>query len=301
MNLVSPSRPRPWAIPLAFTLLYLSWGTTFLAIRVGVDYFPPALFGGTRVGLAGGILLLYLKSRGESLRLGLGEFCWTALLGGIFFIGGNWMINLGERHVASGEAAILVATTPLWTALLESVWPAGERLTLRGWLGLVLGLLGVVVLKLDQPFGSRADRGAILVVGSAMAWAVGSFLLRRHRQRTAHLVSAAYQMLLGGGGLTLIGLALGEFHDLTAERFTVPGVYAFLHLLFIGSLVGFVSYNWLLGHVTTLQASTYAYVNPMVALLVGALFGDQVITLAIFGGMVVILTGVALVRTGVAR
>src|SRR5215813_13634273 len=131
MNFVSPpsSRPiAPWAIPLAFTLVYLSWGTTYIAMRIGVQYFPPALFGGIRVALAGLLLLLYLGWRGESLRLSLRDVVWAALLGGIFFIGGNYMATVGVQYVASGVAAILVATTPLWTGLLETFWPGGERL-----------------------------------------------------------------------------------------------------------------------------------------------------------------------------
>jgi drug/metabolite transporter (DMT)-like permease len=300
MNLIPPparKRPAPWAIALAFALVYLPWGTTYIAIRVGVRYFPPALFGGTRIALAGAVLLLYLKWRGESLRLTRRDFFWAALLGIIFFLGGNYLVTLGEKTVASGVAAILVATTPLWTALLESVWPGGERLRRRGWLGLLIGLAGVFFLKADQTSDRETDVGALLVIGSAMAWALGSVLLRRRRQTASHLVLTAYQMLLGGLAQSVLGLAIGEGAELTADRFTLPGVYSFFHLLVFGSLVGFVAYTWLLDHVPTSQASTYAYVNPVVAILVGALLGDHGITLPMLAGVFVILTGVALVRS----
>src|SRR5262249_19874411 len=158
-------------------------------------------------------------------RLARRDLFWAALLGGIFFIGGNYMVTVGEIHVASGVAAILVATTPLWTALMETFWPGGGRLKVRGWIGVVVGLGGVFLLKLDQPTDRDTDFGALLIIGSAMAWALGSFLLRRHRQRGSHLVTAAYQMLLGGTGLTLMGLAIGEAGQLNPEQFTPEGVY----------------------------------------------------------------------------
>jgi len=290
-------RPPRWAIPLAFTLVYLAWGTTYLAIRWGVHDLPAALFGGVRIGLAGLVLLAFLAWRGESVRLPAREMLWALLLGVIFFVGGNWLVTLGLKHVASGITAILVATTPLWAALLETAWPGGERLTVGGWLGLLTGLGGVVLLKIDQPMDRDTNFGALLIVGSAMLWAFGTCLLRRQRRRSSHLVTAAWQMTLGGAALTVLGLAVGEVQQLSAASFTGRAVYAFLHLLVIGSLVGFVAYNWLLGHVSTAQASTYAYVNPVVALLIGWGLHDHGMSWPIVAGMVIILTGVALVRS----
>jgi drug/metabolite transporter (DMT)-like permease len=292
-----PARPAPWAIPLAFTLVYLAWGTTYLAIRWGVRDFPPALFGGARIGLAGLVLMAFLGWRGESLQLSRRDLYWALVLGVIFFVGGNWLVTLGVKSVPSGVAAILVATTPLWTALLETCWPGGERLSGRGWIGLLVGLAGVIVLKLDQPPDQESTLGALLIILSAMAWAFGSVLLRRHRQHGSHLVCAAWQMVLGGLALCLAGLAIGEASQLSTDKFTPEGVYAFFHLLVFGSLVGFVAYNWLLGHVSTAHASTYAYVNPVVALLVGWLLADHGLSVAMVAGMCIILTAVALVRS----
>jgi drug/metabolite transporter (DMT)-like permease len=292
-----PARPAPWAIPLAFTLVYLCWGTTYIAIRVGVHHFPAAIFGGVRIGLAGLLLLAYLAWRGESVRLPRRDLLWAGVLGIVFFVGGNWLVTLGSITVPSGVTAILVATTPLWTALLETCWPGGERLHLRGWLGLLIGLAGVVLLKMDQPPEPRVTLGALLIIASAVCWSLGSVLLRRHRLQGAHLVAAAWQMILGGTGLCLAGLAIGEAGRFAREQFTPEGVYAFCHLLVFGSLVGFVAYNWLLGHVSTAHASTYAYVNPVVALLIGWLVGDHPITWSMVAGMLIILSGVALVRS----
>lgn len=300
MSLATASARAPaWAVSLAFALLYLSWGTTYLAIRVGVETLPPALFGGTRVLLAGLILLGYLGLRGQSLRLPRQDLLGAALVGGIFFMGGNYLITLGEKEVPSGVASLLTATTTLWIALLECVWPAGERLRLVGWLGILLGLVGVGILKL-QAADLVVEIYSLYVVASAFAWALGSVLNRRLRQRSS-LVLAAYQMLLGGAGLTVVGLLIGETRELEPADFTPQAVYAFFHLLVVGSLVGFVAYSWLLGHVSAAQAGTYAYVNPVVAILIGWLLADEAITPSILAGMVVILAGVMLVRSGGAR
>ena len=223
MNLVpAPSRAPGWALTLAFSLLYLSWGTTYLAIRVGVETLPPALFGGSRVMLGGLILLAFLAWRGESLRLSGREWFNAAFIGAIFFMGGNYLITLGEKQVPSGVASILVATTPLWIALLETAWPAGDRLTPRGWVGVLIGFCGVFILlapKLQSPGELAAEVGWLLVIGSAMAWAIGSVLARRLQQRSS-LVLAAYQMFFGGAGLTLLGVAIGEWSEVQAEDFT---------------------------------------------------------------------------------
>jgi drug/metabolite transporter (DMT)-like permease len=288
---------------LAFTLVYLSWGTTFLAIKMGVQTLPPALFGGSRVGLAGLILLAYLAARGQSLRLSRRDFFWTALVGLLLFVGGNGLLTWAEREesMASGVASILTATTPLWMAFLEMLRPRGERLTLRGWSGLLAGLVGVAVLlapQLQSPWAFVQDAGPLLVLGSTLCWTLGSFLVRVQRLEVAHLPAAAYQMALGGGSLFVVGLLVGETRQLNAECFTPQAVYAFFHLLVLGSLVGFVAYNWLLGNASAAMVGTYAYVNPVIAILVGRLFNNEGITPQILGSMAVILAGVALVRSG---
>jgi drug/metabolite transporter (DMT)-like permease len=304
MHAVNASPPRPPArssLVLAFTLVYLSWGTTYLAIQKGVEAFPPGLFGGVRVALAGLLLFAYLALRRLPLRLRPREFFWTGLVGVLFFVGGNGLISLGEMSVASGITSVLVATIPLWLALLELLWPWGERLGWRGWLGLFAGLAGVLLLlapKLRQPAHILQDAGPLLVVGSSLSWSIGTFILRHRRLRGPHLAVAAYQMLLGGGGLLLLGLLFGESERITPESFTPSAVYAFFHLLVFGSLVGFVAYTWLLRHVSAPMAGTHAYVNPMVAILAGWLLNGEAITGWVMGGMAIILAGVALVRSG---
>jgi drug/metabolite transporter (DMT)-like permease len=299
-------RPALWAIILAFACLYTAWGTTYLAIREGVKTLPPALFGGTRLAAAGLVLLAFLAVRGQRLRLARRELFDAAIVGVCLFVVGNGLITFAEKSVPSIITAVLVATTPIWFALLEALWPWGERLTVRGWLGLALGLGGVLVLmapelmRIDHFF---EDLGPLLILTSAISWAVGSFILR-HRKRShrgSHLLSAAYQMLIGGTLLTLVGLAAGETRDVTPAIFTPTAVFSFFYLLVVGSLVGFVAYNYLLGHVSGALVGTYAYVNPVVAILVGWQLGHEELSPWILGGVAVILAGVALVRIGGVR
>jgi drug/metabolite transporter (DMT)-like permease len=306
MNVSAPGhslhRPARWALLLAFGALYLSWGTTFLAIKKGVEAFPPCLFSGSRIALAGLILFAYLGLRGRSLRLPRREIGWMALIGGLLFVGGNGMLTAGEKSVPSGAASVLVAATPLWLAVLELLWPQGDRLTARGWLGLIAGLTGVLVLltpKLHDPATLSHDAGLWLILGSPIAWSIGSLIVRHRRSPADHLTAAAFQMVLGGVGLLFLGVVLGESAAVERQAFTLAAVYSFFHLLVFGSLIGFVAYNWLLGHVSATLASTYAYVTPALAILAGWALGGESITGWVVGGLAIILTGVALVRYGI--
>jgi drug/metabolite transporter (DMT)-like permease len=289
----SSSRDVAW-IMLGFAAVYLSWGTTYLATSIGVgqEHMPPAIFGGSRVTLAGCILLAYQWLVGTRLTIPRRELGWIALSGLLLFVGGNGLINVAQKTVESGRASILVATTPLWLALLEMLYPWGERLLARGWLGLFIGLCGVLLL---QPAQISDYRGPLLALGSAFCWAIGSLVLRYHRPTASHLVVAAVQMIIGGGSLFLIGIALGELGELP-NPIPPRAVGAYLYLLMVGSLVGFVAFNWLLGHVSATLVGTYAYVNPLIAVVVGWLFAKEEITAPMMAGMVVILLGVALVR-----
>jgi drug/metabolite transporter (DMT)-like permease len=301
----SQHRPAAWALILAFALVYVSWGTTYLAIKRGVkdEHLPPALFGGVRVCLAGVLLLGYLGLRGEPLRLVRRDLIGVTMGGILLFVGGNNLLAMSEKTVPSGVAAILAATTPLWIALLEMFWPHGDRLTGRGWLGLVIGMAGVVLLlwpKLHHPADFLNDFGPLLMLGSAASWSLGALFLRHWGLRAPHLTIAAYQMAIGGACQALTGVVAGEISQLPAQ-ITPGAVGAFVYLLIVGSLVGFVAFNWLLGHVSAARAGTYAYVNPIIALLVGCLVDGEELTLWALGGITVILTGVALVRGAAQR
>jgi len=306
-------RPPTWKLVLAFTVVYLSWGTTYFVIRAGVhtERLPPALFGGVRVALAGWLLLGFLAWRGTRLRMPRSELFWVMLSGLLLFVGGNGLITFALDNVPSGVTAVLVAATPLWVALMELAWPRGDRLSGRGWIGLLIGLGGVSILlgpKLLADFqglGGFASLGGLIehagplwVLGSSLFWALGSLLLRYRHRTGSRLASAAYQMIVGGMATVFLGIALGEAQQLTPAQLTWGAGVSFFYLLIVGSLMGFVAFNWLLGHVPATMVGTYAYVNPLVAILVGSLLGGEEMTVSIVAGLVVILSGVALVQSG---
>lgn len=294
--------PPTWTLVLAFATIYITWGTTYKPIQWGVrdEQLPPALFGGTRVAMAGLVLLVFQALRGRTLLLHRDEWLGVLVVGWMLFVGGNGLINLAEKWVDSGVAAVLAATTPLWLGLFAMFWPHEDRLTLRGWTGLIIGMLGVLILlgrKLTDLAAFIDDLSPLLVLGSAACWALGSLFVRHLPIRSDRLTRAGYQMLLGGGSLTLLGLSVGE--RFPAEP-TLAGIAIFVYLLVVGSLMGFLAFNWLLGHVSATRVGTYAYVNPIIAVLIGWAT-DEAITASTVSGIATILLGVFLVRGGEQR
>jgi drug/metabolite transporter (DMT)-like permease len=295
-------RPATWALVLAFGLVYVCWGTTYLAMKKGVkeEGLPPALFGGVRVCIAGGLIFGWQLLRGQRMALPQRDWLPVGLCAVLLFVGGNGLINVAGRTLDSSIMAVLAATTPLWIGLFEICWPHGDRLALRGWLGLLLGLTGVALLfiapLLEKSQDVRVDATYLVVLGSASCWALGSLVARHRRITCPHLTAAAYQMIVGGSSLALVGLLAGEAQSLP-DQITPKAAASFVWLLVVGSLLGFVAYNWLLAHVSAAQAGTYAYVNPAIAVVVGVFDGEEP-TVWLFGGISVILVGVALVRGG---
>ncbi len=294
-----------WKLTLALGLVYLAWGTTYLAIQEGVKTLPPAIFAGSRVCLAGLLVLAFLRLSGGTVCLSRREVLLTFASGVLMFVVGNGLLTFAEMTVPSGAAAVLAATTPLWMAVLEAAWPHGERLAWRGWFGLLVGLGGVALLLsekwLNQSTPGLSGAGPFLVLASAAGWALGSSLYRHGRSSVPHLTAAGYQMFFGGGSLVVIGLTMGEARNLTASCLTPEAIASFFYLLVVGSFIGFIAFNWLLGHASVALTGTYAYVNPVIALLVGWLVAKETPTPAILAGVAVVLLGVALVRLGGVR
>src|SRR5580765_3977837 len=243
----SNQRPAPWAIALAFALVYVCWGTTYLALKIGVkvEGWPPALFGGVRVCIAGLLILGWQAFRGQSIAVPARDRLTLVICALLLFVGGNGLINAASGMLDSGVNAVLAATTPLWIALFEFMWPGGDRLSLQGWLGLLVGLAGGVLLcvpELQKADGFALNAGVWCVLGSANFWALGSLVGRYHRVSCSHLTAAAYQTIIGGASLALVGLALGEAHELPSQ-ITAQAVASFFWLLIFGSLMGFIAYN----------------------------------------------------------
>lgn len=286
MNNVS----RRYTIVLAFLTLYLVWGSTYLAIRVGVHDLPPALFAGVRFVISGLLLYAIACRFGQTLPRTFREWWLMAVMGILLLAGGNGLVVAGEQWVPSNQAALLVATTALWLAVLGTLGAKGEALSRYTHVGLGVGFAGAALLLLphDLSFSFSHLGGQLLILLAALLWSIGSIYGKRQSPTTPPLMSAAMQMLIGGLFLCVIGWLLGEP---AAWVWTWRGMGALSYLIAFGSL-GFAAYIWLLHTVTPAQLGTYAYINPAVAVLLGGWLLDETLSGTQLSGMAIILLGV---------
>jgi drug/metabolite transporter (DMT)-like permease len=305
MTLSSPATPNsPWVVPTALAVLYLSWGTTNLAIRIGVKDMPPFYFGGVRLVIAGLIILAIQASFSGRWRLSLADFFRCCISSTLLFVGGNGLLTCAMVYIESGMAAVIVAPVPIWMALMELTIPHGDRLTSRGWLGLLLGFLGIAVLawyKFSGTVGQDQLLGFLLASTSALVWSLGTVLSKYNRPKAPVWLVAGYQMLLGGIGMIITGTLLGEPSRLHADAFTWSALLSFLYLLLIGSLIGFVLYQYLLTNVSLALAGSYAYVTPVIALILGALAANEEVPMPAVVALVFTLAGVALIKASLKK
>lgn len=281
-------RVRVWA---ALGTIYVVWGSTFLAIAVVVRDLPPFLSMAMRHLVAGGLLFAWAWSRRRgSVRLGAREWGAALVFGGLLFLIGHGGLAWAQQDVPSGIAALLVGTIPLWFAVLA--WFAfGERLGGRALAGLVLGFAGLALLV--DPSGEEGAEpiGAAVIALGAFAWAAGSLAARRLPLPSDTLLSAAMGMLAGGTLLAVASIVGGELDD---AHFTADALWATAYMVVVGSLIGFSAYVWLLKVAPASTVSTYAYVNPVIAVLLGWAFNDEVITVRTLVAGAAIVVGVAL-------
>jgi drug/metabolite transporter (DMT)-like permease len=282
----------------AFATVYLVWGSTYLGIRFAVETLPPFLMGGTRFLLAGTLLYAGLRCTGTPAP---NLASWrNAAIAALLLLGiGNGGVNWAEQKVPSGLTALIIAGTPVWFAVFDWLRPGGVRPTLQTTLGITVGLIGVTMLvgsrSLDH--GTIEPAGIAALVLASMAWAIGSLYSKYTPKPASPFMTAAQQMLAGGAILSLAGMALGETSGLQWASFSTRSLWAFLYLTLIGSLVGFSAYAWLLKATTPARASTYAYVNPVIALLLGWLLGGETLTGQMLMAAAVIVSGVVIITT----
>jgi len=280
---------------LALSVVYVVWGSTYLAIRFTIESMPPLLSAGVRflsAGLILGTVLVVLRGPGV-LRINRRQLGTTALIGSLLLAGGNGGVVIGERWVASGIAALLVAMVPLWLVLAR-VW-TGDRPSGITIAGVLIGLAGLALLAVPSAGGGNSTLGVIVVLGATVAWASGSFLSGRMELPGNPFVATVYEMLAGGLVLTVLGIGSGELSGFTLESVTGKSWAALVYLLLFGSLLAFTSYVWLLQHAPISLVATYAYVNPVIAVLLGALLASEPITAAVLIGGATIVVGVILV------
>lgn len=292
-------RPATALVLAAFAAVYLLWGSTYLAIIFALKTMPPLLMAGARFLLAGGILYGVMRLRGEPAPAPR-HWRTTAVIGGLLLMCGNGGVTLAERTVPSGVAALLVAMVPMWMVLLEWLRPGGSRPTGRTLLGLLVGFAGIVVLVGPGALGSGGvdPFGAGLVMLGSLAWAGGSVYSRGADLPRSALLATGMEMLWGGAWLTLAATLTGEWGRVDPSAFSTESILAYLYLVVFGSLVGFTAYIWLLGVSTPARVSTYAYVNPVVAVLLGWWLLDEPLTGRVLGAAAIIVLAVAVITTG---
>jgi drug/metabolite transporter (DMT)-like permease len=285
---------RNWlSIGLALLTVYVIWGSTYLAIHYALQGFPPFLGAGFRFLIAGTLLYSLLRARGapNPSRRQVGG---AAIVGSLLLVGGNGGVVFAEQSVASGVAALIIATTPMWAVLIARIW--GRWPNWKEWIGLLIGFAGIVFLNVGGGL-SATPLGAATVLGAALCWALGS-VWSQHLPLPKGAMSSAIEMLAAGIVMPILGLALNE--RLTTAPPAVS-LWALGYLVVFGSLVAFSAYGYLLKRVRPALATSYAYANPLVALLLGAALAGEQITGIELVALVFILTGVVLVALGRER
>jgi drug/metabolite transporter (DMT)-like permease len=284
-------------IVIAFACVYLAWGSTYSAIEIAGRYFAPPLVGALRSLLSTALICGICIARGTSLRVARGVAWRLALVGVLFMTVNNVLLIWGETKVASGLSSLVIAMIPILIALMETALPGGERLNPRGWAGTLLGAVGMVALlwpTLHRAGGAdrRSLAGFAILTGAALAFAVGSVLSRRFHFKVDTFVATAWQ--IGAAGLCNLTIATAAGNFRTAH-WTREALLTIAYLSTVGSVIGLTAYTYLLQHVAVTKVATYAFVNPMIAVLIGvALFGERLAGPEVVG-MVLILCAVALV------
>ena len=290
----SAATPTGGRIALALAAVYVIWGSTYLAIRFALEGgFPPFLLGGIRFLIAGSLMYAVLRWRGmrSPTRAQWGN---ALVLGILLMLLGNGMVNLAEQTVSSGLAAVAVASAPLWMGVFSAM--RGDRPTRREWIGLGIGFLGVLWLNAGSSLAAT-PMGMIALLVATLAWSFGS-IWSRGRDLPSPFMASAAQMLCGGVAMCVVGTLVGErFHQLPSAH----AIGAFWYLVVMGSLVGFSAYIWLLHHVRPALASSYAYVNPAIAVVLGALLAHERFGGRELAAMGVILLGVVVITLAKTR
>jgi len=304
MSTDSTLAPSRFALLTAFAIVYVIWGSTFLAILFAIETLPPFLMASARFLVAGS--LLYAWSRFVSGAAAPSPANWraTAVVGALLLLGGNGLLVWSEQRIPSGVAALLVGTVPCFMVLIEWLRPGGSSSTGLVIAGLCLGLLGLAWLIGPDALlgGGRADFiGAVVVVLGSFSWAVGSIYSRHAATPPSPFLSTAMQMIGGGVALLLLSLLLGEPWAFDASAVSLRSLLGLGYLMLFGSIVAFSAYIWLLRVSTPARVSTYAYVNPVIAVLLGWALAGEALTTRMIIAATVIVSGVALITLAPKR
>lgn len=293
------SKPAAWKTLLAFAIIYFVWGSTFLAIRVGVHEVPPLLFAAMRFGIAGLVLFGWTIATGESFPAGR-QWISICVLAFLIFLCDYGLLFWAEQRVPSGIAAVMLATIPTFMALSEILFLRTQRLTPRLAVALLIGIGGVAVL-MNQSLklgGAPIDaRGALALLGASVTWSIASALPRKLALPDSKVMSSGAQMLAGGVMLVAAAGSFGEFNNFDVSTVSRTVWLALIYLIVAGSIIGFTAYVWLLHHESPTRVGTYAYVNPVVAVVIGYFFGGEALDLRTIVGTALVLVSVLVITT----
>jgi drug/metabolite transporter (DMT)-like permease len=293
------AKPARWKIFLAFSIIYFVWGSTYLAIRVGVLEMPPFIMAGIRFAIAGLALWTWMRLQGTP-SLTWPEWRASLLLGSLMFLLDYACLFWAEQRVPSGIAAVVIAIIPVCITLLEILFLKTQKLTLRLALGLGVGVLGVAVLM--NPRASLGEAplnrgGAIALLVASLGWSVGTVLSRRLVVPSSKAMGAAAQMLCGGIMLLVLAVLSGELAQFHPAAISFRAWFSLVYLIIAGSIVAYTAYVWLLHHQSPTKVGTYAYVNPIIAVILGALLGGETVGHRTMLGAALILVSVGAITT----
>lgn len=303
MNTDSSPRSDAVKVWLSFAIIYLVWGSTFLAIRIGVAEVPPFLLAGMRFLVAGIVLYAWMRAKGTASPA-LREWGSATLLAVLIFVLDYGLLFWAERRVPSGIAAVMVATIPVFMTLSEIIFLRTQRLTMRLGGALLVGIAGVAVLvSHSRSFGGEPvdTLGAVALEVAAITWSIASALTRKLTLPASKAMSSGAQMLVGGVLLTLAAASLGEFRGFHVQAVSVKAWLALVYLIVAGSIIAFTAYVWLIHHESPTKVGTYAYVNPVVAALLGYFLGGEALGVRTILGTALVLVSVLVITTAPKR
>ena len=291
-------RPTRWMVFLAFGLVYVFWGSTYLAIDIAVQTIPPALMCGLRFLVAGVVMLAVCAATGHRILYSPKQIALSSIVGLLLLMGGNLTLSYAELTVSSGLSALIIAITPLWFLVLDSLLLGDHHISNRGKAGLALGIAGLFVLVWPElqagSLGHRELIASISLIGGSFSWALGSVLSKRWQSGMDVFGATGWQILAAGVGNFIFALLNGDFaHVVWAPRSLAATAY----LVVCGSWIGYTAYIWLLEHVPTSKVSTYAYVNPVVAVFLGWLILHEKVDRFILAGSAIVVLSVILVTS----
>jgi drug/metabolite transporter (DMT)-like permease len=284
---------------IALIAIYIIWGSTYLAIRYAVATIPPFLMAGTRFLVAGSILLVWRRLAGDPLPTPR-QVSSTAIIGLLLLLGGNGMLSWAEQHIPSGIAALLIGSAPFFMIIIEALRPGGTRPGWQSILGVAIGFVGITLLIGPGEFDGKEIQFNILAIIAALLgsllWSIGSVYSKTADLPASSLMGTGMEMLCGGMGLYIVGTLTGEWKMVQFATITPTSWISLAYLILIGSMIGYVAYTWLLRHAPISLVSTYAYVNPVVAILLGAWIGNEVLNARTVFAALIIISSVILIN-----